>query len=60
MSNPVAEIMDVFFNGRPAPKDVQIVRISLTKKQRLELENGSTLRFKAGSIWIQIGPHKTK
>jgi hypothetical protein len=59
MANPLAEVIDTFFNGRPAPKDAQVLRVLLTKKQIQQLQNGATLRFAANNIQILIVPPVT-
>jgi hypothetical protein len=59
MANPVAEIMDTFFNGRPAPKDSpDKIHVHLTPVQMAALELGKSLRFKAaGASIIIVPPH---
>jgi hypothetical protein len=54
-TNPIAEILDTFFNGRPAPKRVpKKVRIALPAAQLAELLAGKRLRFKAGEVEFTI------
>ena len=55
LQNPIAEIMDTFFNGRPAPKaSPQTVRVRLTAEQIAALMQGKNLKFKAGGIVIEL------
>lgn len=55
MGNPVAEIMDTFFNGRPAPKDdPKTVRVKLSQRQMRQLRQGDVLRFVANGTAILI------
>jgi len=54
MSNPVAEIMDVFFNGRPAPKDNGVIRVQIKADHLRHLENGGHLLFTANGTKIIV------
>jgi hypothetical protein len=55
--NPVAEVLDTFFNGRPAPKSgVGKVDVHLTRKQLGQLALGRKLTFKAGAATIIVIP----
>lgn len=48
MKNIVAEMMDVFFNGRPAPKDTTpLIRLKITREQLRDIENGKQHLFEA-------------
>ena len=53
--NPMATILDVFFNGRPAPAALpQPVRIKLNSGMLGELMQGKTLHFQAGPLAIEL------
>lgn len=54
MSNPIAEIMDTFFNGRPAPKDPKAIRVQVTDEQIGHLQNGGKLLFTANGMQIIV------
>lgn len=55
--NPVAEVLDTFFNGRPAPaRTPETVRIRLTSELLRLLGDGKTLRFVAAGQEIVIVP----
>lgn len=57
MSNPIAEVIDTFFNGRPAPKGTPAkIRVRLNQKQMADLAAGRTLRFNAGTAEVTILP----
>lgn len=61
MGNPTAEIFDVFFNGRPAPKDQPYtVRVRLTPEHIAKLEAGQSLIFRKGPEHIIIVPTEGK
>lgn len=53
--NPLATMIDVFFNGRPAPGAVpQTIRVKLNSTQIGELIQGKSLQFQAGPIAIEL------
>jgi hypothetical protein len=58
MANSSAEILDVFFNGRPASS--QPIRITLTRKQLTMLSEGRTLQFNAGRLILIVPPAPKK
>lgn len=53
-SNPVAEILDTFFNKRPAPKSPRVIKVRLTKKQIAQVAAGGVLQFNAGDAQILV------
>lgn len=53
--NPIATIMDVFFNGRPAPGALpQTIRVKLNSAQIGEIMQGKSLTFQAGPVAIEL------
>lgn len=53
-SNPVAEVLDTFFNGRPAPKQPKLIRVRLSQAQIQSLANGKPLQFLANGTLIVV------
>jgi hypothetical protein len=60
MQNGIAEIIDTFFNGRPAPgSQPKQMRVQLTNEQMGLIASGVVLHFRAGDAEILVSIKKT-
>ena len=50
----LTQMVDTFFNGRPAPATPQTVRVKLTREHMAELMQGKPVHFQAGPIAIEL------